>query len=173
MKRGPILLILILFTILIFILGVQYGKSVHIADEVFSLLLSSTPTPAHPAQTQEDISYKTYTDDVCNISFLYPSTLALKNASSAASLVSTDNMDQIVVQCDKRDDQLLEPRNNVATRSVQLQQFSVIGKEIQTSDGIQIQFSRKHPYNNRLITITVNENLLPLLEKTLEFVRPQ
>ena len=172
MKRGPILFILILLTTLIFILGVQYGKTVNVADEAFSLLMSITPSAEPPIPTQKDSTYILYTNDICNISFLYPDTLTLKDASTEASLISSSDKNQFTLDCGDELKPSLPPSEKTATRSVQLQQFTMIGENLKDSEGTTIHFSRKHPYNKRTISVTVNENLLPLIEKTFEFVKP-
>ena len=172
MKRGPILFILILLATLIFILGVQYGKTVNVADEALSLLMSITPSGEPPIPTQKDAAYILYTNTICNISFLYPDTLTLKDASTEAYLVSSDNKNHLTLQCEDDLESFLTPSEKTATQSIQLQQFTIVGENRQDSKGSTIHFSRKHPYSKDIISVTMNENLLPLIEKTFEFVKP-
>lgn len=172
MKRGPIILILVLVFVLIFILGVQYGKKVNVADEALSLVMSITQTPAPTQSPQTNTTYLIYTDSICSVSFLYPNTLKLKNASTEAALVNSDQINELIITCIEDPTPTQERQENIATRSVELRQFSLVGENVEEVNEVFVRFSKKHPYNNRTVIVTVNENLLPLVEKTFEFVKP-
>ncbi|KKQ37084.1 MAG: hypothetical protein US54_C0045G0005 [Candidatus Roizmanbacteria bacterium GW2011_GWA2_37_7] len=172
MKRGPIIFILFLLSLLVFILGVQYGKTVNIADEALRILLSITPSPSPAASQQGAHTYKTYSNKLCGISFLYPDSFLLQESSSEASLFTPGKQKNLTASCSDNELPTQSQPNNVATRQVKLQQFSVVGHELKEKNSVFVQFSRKHPYNNQIITITVTEGLLPLIEKTFEFTRP-
>lgn len=170
MKRGPIIFILLLVSMLVFILGVQYGKKVNIADEALSIFLSITPSLTPSVSLQPDATYDVYRNETCGISFLYPSSLQLRDASSEASLFSSNQSKILTIKCLDQLAPSQKPHENIATSSVELQKFSIVGEELEQKEGTYIKFSQKHPYNGRIITAVIRKSLLPLIEKTFEFI---
>ncbi|PIZ65288.1 hypothetical protein CO051_02560 [Candidatus Roizmanbacteria bacterium CG_4_9_14_0_2_um_filter_39_13] len=171
MKKGPIIFILILLLTLVFILGVQYGKKVNVADEALSLLMSITPNPPAQDPIEKHYAFEMYTNDTCGVSFVYPNSLHLKIASSGASLLSANDTSEITVSCSKELDQSTKMKEKSATQSIELREFSVQGEKIQNDKGEYIQFSHKHPNRNLYITVTASKSILPLIEKTFEFMK--
>jgi hypothetical protein len=102
-KKGPYILIALLVIILIFILGVQYGKRVKIADTAISFLLSITPSPSPKPSRIPVVKYNSYSHKGCSISFLHPSYLQVeKESTQEAQLSSKDKNQFIKLNCSKK-----------------------------------------------------------------------
>ncbi len=158
-KKGPVILISLLTIVLFFILGMQYGKMVEKTDKTITYLLSLTPTK-QPSPTNNDaISYKTFNNKLCNLSFLYPSTLIIKKESSTEALLNSKS-ESIAVTCNKE----LPISTKMASSEAQLDNK----KGLLLSNEETIEY-RVRNNSNKLIVITVSKTLGPLIEKTFLF----
>lgn len=70
MKKGPIIIIALLISLLLFIGGMQYGKRVETADKAIALLLSITPDPEIITVVPQ--SYSRISHKECGITYMLP-----------------------------------------------------------------------------------------------------
>lgn len=125
-KKGPYILITLLVIILIFILGVQYGKRVKIADTAISFLLSITPSPSPQPSQIPVIKYDSYSHKGCRISLLHPSYLQVEKQSSVeAKLSSKDKKQFISIDCSKKlsDTKISSDSASISINGYQAQSF--------------------------------------------------
>ena len=144
-KRGPVILIVILVAILLFILGVEYGKKVKVTNEVMQILVSITPPAGNTKITTKPIQYEKFYSKVCGFSFIYPDNVKLdKVSSNEASLKSGTNEDLAYVACTKaamvEKNDLME---KTATQSMTLDNQKTIGRLNQSKKTNEIKFEVK------------------------------
>ncbi|HRN69652.1 MAG TPA: hypothetical protein PLS49_00575 [Candidatus Woesebacteria bacterium] len=157
-KKGPILLISLLVIILVFIVGMNYGKKVEEADKTIRYVLSLTPSP-NPSMLEPQITYIEYTNETCGFSFLYPSNFILeKEASSEAILSSKDK--SIQIHCGQE----IAINNKKATSEALLDNKD----GLLLTDDTELEY-RVRNTDNKLIIISVTKILGPLIEKTFSF----
>lgn len=158
-KKGPVILISLLTIVLFFILGMQYGKMVEKTNKTITYLLSLTPTQQPSPINNDVISYKTFNNKLCNLTFLYPSTLIIKKESSSEALLSSTS-ESIAVTCNKE----LPINTKMASSEALLDNEP----GILLSNDETIEY-RVRSNTNKLIIITVSKTLGPLIEKTFSF----
>lgn len=167
-KKGPYILIILLVIILIFILGVQYGKRVKIADTAIAILLSVTPS-ASPKPSKSPITkYSSYSHNGCKVGFLYPSYLKLENESTQeAKFSSTDKSQFIKVLCNRS-----EVDQSESTKSASILIDGTSGSSVNSSLKVNNQ-----PISTKIIRINrsalpvefiVNTELAPLIITSTE-----
>jgi len=168
MKKGPIILIGFLIITLIFILGVQYGKQVNTTEEALKLVMSLAPTPTVSVEpTPKTQSFTPFESTACGVSFIYPSELQpVKESSQAASFQNEKKEKQIQVTC-AGDILPIPDELKSATTSVTIDEKYQTGYFIDNDE--YILFTMRHPTKKFDVVITVFHDLLPLVEKTLEF----
>src|SRR5437660_1327007 len=98
MKKAPYVLLLLLFVILVFIVGVRYGQRVEKANKVIDYVLRLTPNVS-PTQAQPEIQFKTYTHTNCGVSFLYPSYLSPQDVSTTSATLAAKEADYVNISC--------------------------------------------------------------------------
>ncbi len=160
-KKGPYFLIVLLVIILIFILGVQYGKRVKIADTAIAYLLSITPSP-RPKPSQIPVTeYTSYSHDRCKVSFLYPSYLKLEREStSEAKFSSQDKKQFVIVQCTTKLPDRLESTNSAT--------ITIDGLRAETFNDKNSKIIRIYRSSSPL-EFTFNKELEPLITTSIEF----
>ena len=107
---------------------------------------SNLPPTKPPLPTQPPLEFKTYTHKGCGVSFLYPSYFKLEKDSSAEAKIS-DNNKFIAFSCNKT--AAAEPTINPQYKSLE----------------------KINPITGKKIIFTLEKSLLPLLEKSLEFIK--
>lgn len=162
MKKGPLILLGVLITILFFILGMQFGKRVQTADEALQLLLTIAPSPSVLPVTQEPVSsFRLLDSTACGFSMLYPEGLIAKKISSnSGSLIDKNNNSVISFICNEKMPVLSE-----ATSSVILD--DVDGIQYQSTDTTTIQV--EHPTRETTLSITFEIAYRNLVERTFIF----
>lgn len=165
MKKGPIILITILLLTAMFMVGMQYGKHVEKTDKIFTKLLSATPSPL-PSKTQ-NITFSQYKHDGCGISFTKPAEFkATRESTIGATLVF--NKQIIAFECPKKQVTELGSSNEFATTtSVLLKNKKIQGY----TKGQNVRFIADNPYKKTPVIFSIDNNLLPLIQSTLEFIK--
>jgi len=168
-KKGPFVLLGVLFVLLVFIVGVKYGKQVEKADKTISFVLSITPTK--PPEPTKPVSYATFLNKDCGVQFLYPNTLKVeKNASAEASLVE-GKAEAVQISCAKNNPIqaiLLSPDTKLATQEAKLKSQTI---KTRTDASHILYFQIKNPLNGKQVYVAIDSHFYPLLESTLEFSR--
>ena len=166
-KVRPYILVASLILILIFILGVRYGQTVEKADKKTRFLISIPPTKAVPSE--KPLNFKTFTSPGCALTFLYPSTLSVEKETSVSAKLTKDRKTVLEFSCQKiSPTEILKGKDKLATPSLTFQNKK-IAEQVSTKDRSTIHsFTIKNPVTNRDISFKVEENLLPLLERTLK-----
>jgi hypothetical protein len=167
-KKGPFVLLGVLFVLLVFIVGVKYGKQVEKADKTISFVLSITPT--RPPEPTKPIGYSTFLNKGCGVQFLYPDTLKVeKNASAEASLVE-GKAEAVQISCAKENPiqaMLLSPDTKLATQEAKLKTQTI---KTRTQTGT-VYFQIKNPQNGKQVYVAIDSHFYPLFESTLQFSR--
>ncbi len=165
MKKGPLFLLLFLLLLCMFILGLQYGKRIEIANKAISI--SPTISPSSKATKESSFTFSSYSHAGCGISFTKPSPFKATKDSSVSATLEYNN--QIIsFECpQKQVNQLEKSDKTTATTSVTLNDKKI--EAIQ--EGNNIRFSENHPYRKTPVIFSVDNNLLPLIESSLKFTK--
>lgn len=183
-KNLPYIFLLLLIIVLIFLGGVKYGQKVEETNKVIKYVLSVTPTKPAPTQIPEKpLEYKTFIDQyICGVKFLYPNTLTPVEdrdgrTRGILSLRDQDGMEHVYLQCfwPNISD---EPIRVAFDKTLQLPSSITASatfkdKPIVIYQGQNNEISLKfwHPkIQNTYFLVSLNKNLYPLFEKTLEFI---
>lgn len=146
-KKGPWIVLLILFLILIFVVGVRYGQQVEKANKVIDFVISLTPSPPTQTPTPAPIEYKTYIGKQCATQFLYPSYIKLIKEASDSARFEQNNEVKIQYSCALKDPKY-------ATDSAAL-----VNKSFYNS------------LTGRTVYFNLEKGLLPLIERSITFKR--
>lgn len=166
MKKGPIILITILLLTAIFIVGMQYGKRVEKADQVLSLL-TATVSPSPQPIKETPLTFTEFTHEGCGISFTKPIDFrATKESTLGATLLYNSQI--IAFECPaKQVNELVKSDKTTATASVILNNKKIQGY----AEGQNVRFIVDHPYKKTPIIFSIDNNLLPLVQSSLEFIK--
>lgn len=77
-SKAPYILLLVLFIILVFIVGVRYGQRIEKTNKAISYVLKISPTTV---PTEVPAKTKNYKNQACEIDLVYPGNLKLKEAT--------------------------------------------------------------------------------------------
>lgn len=168
MKIGSTLLVLILSGVLIFILGVNHGKTVKVADEVMQIISTITPVKSQESFESENWTYKEYINTDCGFSFIYVGLMKIQESTSEATLSYADDPTVKLICSDKQNNSIKQDANKAI--EIRLQQLNTKGFPMKDSNNIY--FTVKNPFMKKYVTFTVNKQFLPLIEKTLRFNKP-
>lgn len=176
MKKRSYIVLALLFLILAFIGGARYGQRVEQVNETISFIVSITPVQitTTPQPIDNFVKYNQYTHAGCSLRFLYPDILSVKDSSISGTLKEEKAKNvQITFECSSRKDVLDKKVDlaKVSTVSAQFQKRNLQMYKREVNKQNYFVFNEKHPYKNMYIQYTVKENILSLLEKTLEYVR--
>lgn len=168
-KMGPYFLLGSLFVLLVFILGVKYGKKVEITNKKINFLLSITPSKA-PIPTQP-ISFKTFKNDGCGVQFLYPESFkVLKNSSVEASLEENDS-EILRINCEKTGE--LQTKLSSSTQPKEDIKFKNLTPKavVDPKDSQKrLFFQIRNGLSGKQIYIMISRNFFPLFESTLQYL---
>lgn len=166
MKLKPYLLLFILIIILAFIIGARYGQKVEQTNKAINYVLSIPPTKP-PPPTVKPLQFKTYKNEDCGLQFLYPSTVSLEEETTASATFAEKNNPVIIFSCEKNNDiAAILKDGKVASEEIQFQNKKLVTKTKQ--DYLYWQF--KNPKNLKNIFVSINKNLLPLFDNSLQFI---
>jgi hypothetical protein len=148
-RRAPFIVIAILGTFLVFAGGVRYGQRVEKVNKRIDYLVSLTPPQptASPQPTPLSVQYKTYSNKLCAVSFLYPSYLKTAKETSQSAVLAQDGAPQLAFSCEPN-----KPK------------FTDFGKESNATETAKI-----NPSTGRRIYFKLNPDLLPLLDSSIGF----
>lgn len=167
-KSTPYIFLIILAVILTFILGVRYGKNVEQTNKTISYLLTLTPAQKQPLpMATESIRFITYTNKQCGVQFLYPSYLDKKESSDSA-IFTKSGLTVVKIDCDKAIGIKEEPK--LATQEVQFKNKKIIAQDQKTDGNELLSFTIYNTIKGKNISVTVEKNLYPLFENTLQFL---
>lgn len=146
MKKKPYIFLFVLFVILFFIIGVRYGQKVEQANKTISSYLSLPPTkPIEPTRSSE---FETYSHKACGISFLHPAWLTKSAETTTSAQFSEKGKVILSLTCDKKS----VPPPSTKPDMTFFQKIDNTGK--------------------KTISFTLEKSILPLIEKTIEFITP-
>ncbi|MCA9371753.1 hypothetical protein KC726_02540 [Candidatus Woesebacteria bacterium] len=100
-KKGPMILLLSLISLLIFIFGVYYGKSIAKVDALDEEFVKRFPTPTEQSKgSLSSIGYETFLSPDCGVRFTYPAYLEVeKSPTKSANLKSSNGNEHISIDC--------------------------------------------------------------------------
>lgn len=171
LKRASLILLLILFVILVFIVGVRYGQRVEKTNKIINYLISIPPTPTLQP-TQKPVEFKTYENKTCGIRFLYPSSLEKDFESSSSASFKEKHKKVLVFGCEKEDIAMLDAFEYPiwATQEVSFKKNKIISKTAPVGSYTINVLLIKNVLKNKSIYIYIEKSLYPLFEKSLEFL---
>lgn len=164
MKKGPAILLVFLLLISVFMLGIKYGQKLQSAASITSPLPTS-PVPSPKATNDTSFTFAEYTHKGCGIQFLKPNPFKVTKESSLSAVLSYKNQN-ISFECPKKPVRKLQKtEKTTATSSVLLQNKTLQGYR----EGNNIRFIIEHAYRKTPIIISIDNNLLPLIQSSLKF----
>ncbi len=170
MKKAPYILLLALFVILIFIVGVRYGQRVERANKSIDYVLSLTPTLSPTTPTPQVVTYDTYSHQGCRVSFLYSSVLQLERQTATAALFTMSGSPALTLQC------LASPPVTSAKKGetvpITFQGKSIAAEKRKVGASNLLVFTLTHPTTGRSLEFAVAPSQYPLLEKSLTYSVP-
>jgi len=171
MKAKPYVFLLVLVALLIFILGVRYGQKVEKTNKTINYLISLPPT--QPPLKTKPLDYLTYRSTACGISFLYPSSLVVKEQTTTNILFTDkDKKNQmILVECPALNT-IIDFDKPEASAEVAFKKQKII-TDIYKRDGREYYLLALNDFvKNKQLICEIEKSLFPLFEKTLEFISP-
>lgn len=171
-KITPYFFLLVLFLIIVFIIGIKYGKKIEQSDKRIHYLVNIKPSPTVTPILEPTITYITFIHEDCGISFLYPSYLEKISQSSDSAQIG-GNFSNIAINCSKTTAISPTDTEKIATQSLTLQNKKIIATKKQISEGkIDMDvlfFTVKNSNNNTNVSISIDSRLYPLFEKSFSF----
>ncbi len=170
----PILFILLLFSICIFIIGIQYGKSVANTDAAISYIKSIRPTKNLAPTIQTDIGYIKYVSNQCGLEFTIPSSMKVKENDT--SVYFTDENYFINLFCSSQLDESINLDIKSSTVEVDLKEAShsaKLGNFVKNNTDDVLLFNIIHPTTKKSITIITSQEYQDLITGSIKFINPQ
>lgn len=164
MNPKSIIFLLILMCVVLFVVGINLGKTIEKIDKNY-IKPTSIPKNISPAPTSSPISYLSFSKTNCGVTFIYPSNFKENMASLSASLVQDMNL--IKFSCDKKD---IDAFNDKLDSLSKEKDASFNGKKILTYKvNDHTLFTLQNPITGKVILFETSNNFLPLLLRSLEF----
>ncbi len=168
MRKGPVILLVVLSLILFFILGVRYGQRVEKTNKEIAQLLKITP--AQKPSPTKPVSYLTYANSTCDLEFVYPSNYKILKEQNESASFSINNKDAaFAFSCEETNPFEILETEKVATEEVQFQNKPLQVKSTQKNGQKYLFFSLRNPVNSKTVYFIAEEPLYPLIEASLEF----
>ncbi len=160
-KKAPYILLLFLVFLLIFLLGVRYGRKVERYDKYFYFILSLTPSPKKEKQRPPSYSFKFLNFKECKISFVYPEDFKVEKNERTLKLYQDKNL-RTRIDCFEE-----KPEEKPEGKKVELK-FK--DKKIQgfEKNGF-IFFEYRSEKNNLFYRIKILPELFPLFSGSAQF----
>ncbi len=168
-RKAPYIFLLVLFIIVVFLVGINYGKQVEKANKAIQFVLSITPSVAATPLPIKPITFNTYKQLTCGVQFLYPDTLEVeKESTNEAVFSSKEDASSLQVICEKSNE-LISIINDpkIATAEVKFKTVTLKARE-ETEDSLTFQI--RNPRNGKQIYVRIHKNLYPLFENTLQYL---
>lgn len=168
-KKGPLTLLALLVISLSFLLGVHYGKRVHVTDKAIEEIVRKFPTPTMTiAPSRTPRSYILFTSKACALSFVHPSDYTV-SATGTQSAHVTDVTNRTVFSFDCGSALApFEEKNSTAAILITLNGKEYKGSFDKINGAITISF--KHPRKNTPINLVVSSEFQALIERSLQFL---
>jgi hypothetical protein len=159
-----IIFLLLLVSVILFLVGINIGRKVEDTNQ--KIAITPTKVPAKPTMIPSPLSYETFIQSDCGVTFLYPKNLKESNASSSsASLLSSQ--ETLKLTCNTKD------TTDFTTKKETYKEEGIItlnGQKVTLYSQNQMTFFLyKNPYNGKNIVFEVSKNLQSLVLKTVEF----
>jgi len=159
-KTVPYLFLGLLCIVLFFVIGVRYGQSVQKANQ-------TVPTPtgapsATPAPPDKPLRFNSFSHEGCRLSFLYPSSLEIDRTATNGAMFRQESRIALSFDCDPKR-RTVETATDGAKLTFQKRAITA-----QLKEGMYL-FSLRHPVTGRIIVISADQSLYPLLEKSLAY----
>ena len=169
-KKGPTVLILTLLFLLVFIGGIRYGQSIETTNKKTQVMLSLTPTqkPSTEPVSGVKVTFKTYSNKSCGISFLYPSTITLAKQSTDEARFAQGEDLALSVSC-KKGAGLPEDMKKVTTSEAQFQSKTLKVQSYMVGGSHLVFFPVVHPTSGKTVNFLLDKDLYKLLETSLAF----
>jgi hypothetical protein len=168
-KLGPYFLLGFLFVILVFIVGVKYGKRVESTNKVIDFALSIPPTK--PPTPTVPISFKTLTNKGCGVQFLYPETLKVATNSTEEAALKDGAAAVVQINCRKTNDlEAMVTGNKLATEEIKLKSQTLKARTDPEDSSHKLYFQIKNASNRKQIYVGIDKNVYPLFESTLQYL---
>lgn len=170
-KIGPFVLLGSLFIVLVFILGVRYGKHVEKTDKVIAYVLSITPTktpePTKPA------SYLTFLNKGCGVQFLYPEILKVDKNGTAEASLKEGSAEAVQLSCEKNNEIqkiVFSSDSKIATEEVKFKAATIKARTDQKNSSSMLYFQIRNPQNGKMVSVAILKNYFPLFASTLQYI---
>ncbi|MFA9288292.1 MAG: hypothetical protein ACEQSA_00225 [Weeksellaceae bacterium] len=165
-KRLPYIFLTILFIIICFIAGVQYGKNVEKTNKAIKYILSITPSPQLTVTPAPSITYNEILLDGCAISFTLPSDYDQKTMSSREAQFTTKSTKRtLAISCTNIP--YSADSKKQATIAAEIAGKSITG--IYNKETNSTKIIVRHPNTGSYIQLSVPVELLPLVSQTFTF----
>src|SRR3989338_7263940 len=165
----PYLLLFCLLSIVLFLAGFRYGRKVEQLDKKYvqpTKIIS--PTKAlNP--TSKPVGFRSYNSLPCQVSFLIPDNFK-SEASEEGDLLSNKNQ-SIIISCQQKEIRKIMIDYEDATPSAQ---YKIAGQKVNVFETGKNRslWTVKNPNNQELILFQADDNLIPIIIKTIEFTQP-
>lgn len=161
-------LLLILFSLALFLGGFRLGKKVERFDKTYLPLLTPTPTPK-PTATPLPLRFNTFSSKDCGVKFLYPSFFKEEKNTTDEAVLSFQE-EKILIDCStKKIDQFNKDKEKLSKEKEEM----ILNQKIiiyQTPDENHYLFSLSNWQNGKRMIINVPKNLFDLLIETLKLL---
>ena len=186
LKKSSFILLLILFIILVFIVGVRQGQRVEKTNKIIDYLISIPPSPTS-IPTQKPPEFINYNNKLCGIQFLYPSTLQIEESTESALFTFSEKNKNAQVDLEifcgqpSKDFDFILPSpfamllaNDIASQEAIFKGKKITSKLLISENSAYGQphliFKISHPKTSKAIYVGLLKSLYPLFEKSLEFI---
>ena len=172
-KFVPWIFLTILVALGAFLGGIQYGKSVQDVNEALEYIRSNMPLQqtVQPTMAPPEYSFRTITDDVCNISFTVPE--SLKVSSNEGKIQYLENNDPVFsYSCSATGEADLILKDSSFTTSTLLE-FPYLEEEMTASVSAENETSPQSQYyfvleqEENLVEFIVQKRYIPLISTSL------
>lgn len=161
-KTTPYFFLGFLLLVLLFIVGVRYGQHVEKTNKLTSYLVSIAPS-ATPAPSMTPLAFKTYKHTACGVQFLLPSSFTTVKEGTEGAMLQDAGTIKVSFECPK---QPSVTQTTPSKQTISFQKKMIPVKEV----NYLYVFTLRNPYNNLPVVFSVEKGLLPLLEKSFEFI---
>ena len=165
----PYLLLFCLLSIVLFLAGFRYGRKVEQLDKKYvqpTKIIS--PTKAlNP--TSKPVGFRSYNSLPCKVSFLIADDF--KKMTDDDSELLSNKIQSIIINCQQKEIRKTMIDYEDATPSAQ---YKLTGQKVNVYEMTKNKslWTVKNPFNQELILFVADNNLIPIIIKTIEFSQP-
>lgn len=160
-KTTPYFFLGFLLLVLLFIVGVRYGQHVEKTNKFTSYLVSIVPS-ATLAPSTVPLAFKTYKHASCGVQFLLPTSFTTVKEGTEGAMLQEGGTIKISFECQRQP----TVTQSTTSQTISFQKKMMPVKEV----NYHYIFTLRNPYSNLPVEFSVEKGLLPLLEKSLEFI---